>query len=172
MEEFISINFLIFYLPLHTHNQSKTAKNLLSPRTPDAGWLASAMSRICIAWLAFSPLPAPAPRSSAGTLSFRTHSELTLVIYLEAMRSRKPLHGPHFSKAFTWSPGQRKLTYWDTEELGELRREKGLVLIFKHPFLPKQVSRTIFPPIRVLILTPEIYWDCIFGFVCGFATLS
>ena len=86
--------------------------------------------------------------------------------------SRKPLHGPHFSKAFTWSPGQRKLTYWDKEELGELRRKKGLVLIFKHPFLPKQVSRTIFPPIRVLILTPEIYGHCIFGFVCGFATLS
>ena len=75
-----------------------------------------------LCWLFFSP---PRPRPQEKSLHFVIHDALrTDAGYWLGIRGGKALHGPHFSKAFTQPPGQRKPTYWDKEELGELRRKK------------------------------------------------
>lgn len=117
-EEFISMNSLIFYLLSHTHNQSKTAKNPLSPCTPDAGWHISAMSRICIVVLALF-LPSPPPPPGAVLVLCRSGHTQNWRWLLTWNK------GPPLQQSLHSASGQRKPTYWDKEELGELRRKKG-----------------------------------------------
>lgn len=120
-----------------------------------------------LCWLFLSP-----PHPGGQSLHFVIQDILrTDPGYWLGMRGRKSRHSPHFSKAFSVSWPEEANLLGQRGTWGTLK-EKRSVPTFKHPFLPRQVSWTIFPPIRASILTPEIYGDCIFGFVCGFATLS
>lgn len=126
--------------------------------------LCSESALLC--WLFLSP---PHPRGQS--LSFRTYSELTLVIDLE-WGAENPCTAPTSVKP-SQSPGQRKLTYWDKEELAELWRKKGQYQHLSTHSSPGKCHGLFFP------LSGPRFWHqkstgivYLVFFFCGFATLS